>query len=260
MDHVDAGNRSDLFKKDVSFRMKKLYLPLFCVVMLGGCQGFGKKQIVPDEGEPAVSVNSDAEHVMVVADPDSIPVLVNKQNKLPEWYQPNDLVEPRIDFIFAEDLPKRKMRAEAAAAIEKLFAGAARDGVILLGVSAYRSRETQEALFQNYVSRDGLEAALLYSAMPGTSEHETGLAIDVTGGDGTCAAEDCFGGSAEAEWLASHAAEYGFIIRYPKGKESITGYQYEPWHLRYVGKKIATHIAARGITLEEYYKAVPVNK
>jgi D-alanyl-D-alanine carboxypeptidase len=96
--------------------------------------------------------------------------------------------------------------------------------------------------------------------LPGTSEHETGLAIDVSGIDGKCAAEDCFAGSKEAIWLTKHVAEYGFIIRYPDGKDAITGYKYEPWHLRYVGIDIATEISDNDSTLENYLNAVPVSK
>ncbi|MED1468575.1 M15 family metallopeptidase [Bacillus salipaludis] len=199
--------------------------------------------------------------IQTVSNPESIPVLVNKQNKLPDSYNPKDLVATKVDFFGAPvGSDKRKMRKEAADALQKLFAGAQKDGVTLLGVSAYRSHVTQVALFNTYVKRDGFEKARTYSALPGTSEHETGLAIDVTGGDGKCAASDCFGGTKEAVWLEKHVAEYGFIIRYPKGKEAITGYQYEPWHIRYVGKEIATKIMDKGITLEEYYYATPVNK
>ncbi|MBW7456192.1 M15 family metallopeptidase, partial [Paenibacillus sepulcri] len=81
---------------------------------------------------------------------------------------------------------------------------------------------------------------------------QTGLAIDVTGKDGKCAASDCFAGTPEAKWLAEHADEYGFIIRYPEGKEDITGYKYEPWHIRYVGKEIAKVVASEDLTLEQY--------
>src|SRR5690606_32371893 len=102
--------------------------------------------------------------------------------------------------------------------------------------------------------------ARTYSALPGTSEHETGLSIDITGKDGTCAAEDCFGKKPEAKWLAEQAQNFGYIIRYPKGKETITGYKYEPWHIRYVGEKIAKEITKKGITLEEYYDATSVVK
>lgn len=192
--------------------------------------------------------------IQVVADPESIPVLVNKQNKLPDHYQPDDLVTLTMPFIHGATPESRKMRMEAAAAMEKMYAAAKQQGIYLLGVSAYRSHASQTNVFNSYVKNDGYNKALTYSALPGTSEHETGLAIDVTGGNGKCAAEDCFGGTKEAGWLQEHAADFGFIIRYPKGKESITGYQYEPWHIRYVGKTIAEEIMGRGITLEEYYE------
>ncbi|WP_028549893.1 M15 family metallopeptidase [Paenibacillus sp. UNC451MF] len=196
----------------------------------------------------------------VVTAPESISVLVNKQFALPDKYEPTDLVYPDVPFTFKDKIEKRKMRKEAAAALEKLFAGAKKDGIYLAGVSAYRSHATQKTIFNNYVKTDGEEKAKTYSAVPGHSEHETGLAIDVSGSDGKCAAQDCFGGTKEAEWLAKHSSEYGFIIRYLKGKESITGYQYEPWHIRYVGTQMAKEIGAKGITLEEYLNAVPASK
>jgi zinc D-Ala-D-Ala carboxypeptidase len=210
-------------------------------------------------GEDEKPEENNSDSIQVVFNPESIPVLVNKQNILPESYHPKDLVTTDIPFITGVTNEKRKMRKEAAEAIIELFSGAKAQGISLLGVSAYRSHATQTALFNDYVSRDGYEKARTYSALPGTSEHETGLSIDVTGGNGACAAEDCFGGTKEAVWLEEYAAEYGFIIRYPKGKESITGYQYEPWHLRYVGKEIALEIMSAGITLEEYVNEKPVN-
>jgi D-alanyl-D-alanine carboxypeptidase len=213
-----------------------------------------------DEANSATDpdTSKDAQHV--VAQPESIAVLVNKQFILPESYEPSDLVYPNTRFIFKEKVEKRKLRKEAAEALEQMFKGAEKDGVYLAGVSAYRSYTTQKLLFNNYVKQDGEKKARTYSAVPGTSEHETGLAIDVSGTNGKCAATDCFAGTREAGWLAEHAPEYGFIIRYPKGKESITGYKYEPWHIRYVGKKAAAQIAQKGITLEEYSRAIPVSK
>ncbi|URN93636.1 MAG: D-alanyl-D-alanine carboxypeptidase family protein [Candidatus Pristimantibacillus lignocellulolyticus] len=202
----------------------------------------------------------DSSEIAVIAKPSSIGVLVNKQNKLPDDYNPADLVYPDVAFIFNEKIDKRKMRKEAAGALEEMFAAAKKDSIHLAGVSAYRSHATQTALFERYVKKDGLEKARTYSAYPGTSEHETGLSIDVSGSDGKCAAEDCFGDTDEAVWLEKHAPEYGYIIRYPKGQDAITGYKYEPWHIRYVGKEIAQEIADQGITLEEYYGAIPVSK
>jgi len=198
--------------------------------------------------------------MVVIAKPDDIAALVNKQHKLPEDYNPTDLVYPDVRFIFAEKIEKRMMRQDAATALEKLFAAAEDDNIQLAGVSAYRSHKTQTTLFDRYVKRDGLEKARTYSALPGTSEHETGLAIDVSGSDGKCAAADCFADTKEADWLEKHAHEYGFIIRYLQGKEKITGYQYEPWHLRYVGVDVATEMAKSGEVLEEYFDAVPVTK
>ncbi|WP_205510261.1 M15 family metallopeptidase [Paenibacillus elgii] len=199
--------------------------------------------------------------IQVVANPADVAVLVNKTYKLPDSYKPQDLVDPNVPFTFKEKLEKRKMRKEAAAALEKLFQAAKKDNLPLAGVSAYRSHETQKTVYDRYVKKDGEAAANKYSAKPGHSEHETGLAIDVAGSSGKCAAQDCFGATKEAKWLAEHAADYGFIIRYPEGKEGITGYQYEPWHLRYVGVDTAKAIVKQGVTLEEYVKsAVPVTK
>ena len=113
--------------------------------------------------------------MQVIAKPESITVLVNKQNSLPSSYEPTDLVYPNIPFTFAEKNEKRKMRQVAATAIEKFFAGANKDGIHFAGVSAYRSYATQKSVFHNYVKIDGEEKAKTYSAVPGTSEHETGL-------------------------------------------------------------------------------------
>ncbi|GIP31941.1 D-alanyl-D-alanine carboxypeptidase family protein [Paenibacillus sp. J2TS4] len=197
--------------------------------------------------------------VQVAATPEAMSVLVNKQFKLPDGYKPDDLVEPDVHFIFSEKLEKRLMRKEAAEALELLFEGAKKDGYFLGGVSGYRSHEYQTSLFNRYVKQQGEEEARKVSAVPGHSEHQTGLAMDVSDSSGKCAAEDCFADMKESQWLAGHAHEYGFIIRYPKGKEEITGYSYEPWHIRYVGTDIAKEIYEQGITLEEYYNTIPVS-
>lgn len=214
----------------------------------------------PDEETGAGQAAQTEDGIAVIAQPADIAVLLNKQNKLPEGYNPTDLVYPDVRFIFSEKVEKRKMRQEAASALEQMFKAAEDDGILLAGVSAYRSHNTQKALFDRYTKRDGLVKAKTYSAVPGTSEHETGLAIDISGSEGKCAAADCFADTKEALWLEEHAHEHGFIIRYLKGKEEITGYQYEPWHLRYVGKDLAAELAKSGETLEEYFDAVPVAK
>jgi D-alanyl-D-alanine carboxypeptidase len=187
--------------------------------------------------------------------PDSITVLVNKESSaLPETYKPADLEnDPNLPFIFSGYDEKRLLRKPAAQALEKLFAAAKKDGINLAGVSGFRSYALQKSLFDSYVKQQGETEARRYSAVPGHSEHQTGLAIDVSGSTGACAAEDCFGDTPEAKWLAQHAQEYGYIIRYPKGKEAITGYAYEPWHIRYVGVELAKEVTSKGLTLEEYF-------
>lgn len=211
--------------------------------------------------KPSVTSSPGNNEVVYTVEPDSVAVMVNKQFGLPDSYKPSDLVYPDVPFIFSEKIEKRMLRRVAATALEEMFAGAKKDGVHLAGVSGYRSEATQTRLFNNYVAKDGEEKARTYSAVPGHSEHQTGLAIDLSGTDGKCAAESCFAGTKEADWLAAHAAEYGFIIRYPEGKQEITGYMYEPWHVRYVGKDIAAAIAEKGITLEEYYSdTIPVSR
>ncbi len=139
------------------------------------------------------------------------------------------------------------LTSECASAFENLRRAAALDGITIYIDSGFRSYEDQERLYEQYVNSRGKEAADTFSARAGHSEHQTGLTIDCNN------ASDSFAGTPEAEWLAEHASEYGFIIRYPKGKEDITGYKYEPWHIRYVGKELAQELDSSGLTLEEYF-------
>lgn len=187
----------------------------------------------------------------VVADPLSMTVLVNKIWRLPPGWEPPDLVEPNVLFTFSGDDPKRLLREPAARALASLFAAAADAGTPLAAVSGYRSEQTQADLYGLAVSQQGEAQADAHHARPGHSEHQTGLAMDVTSADGTCAVEDCFGGTPAAAWLAAHAAEHGFVVRYPVGKEAITGYAYEPWHLRFVGIELAQRLAGEGLVLED---------
>ncbi|WP_332844051.1 M15 family metallopeptidase [Solibacillus palustris] len=225
-----------MIKKIVAFAL------LMMILIVSGC--FGNEQ----------NKQQKQQEVLTVDDPESITVLVNKQYAFPEGYEPKDLVYPNAPFIFNEKIEKRMMREEAAKYLEKMFHAANQQNIHLAGVSAYRSSQTQTVLFNNYVERDGIEKARTYSAVPGTSEHQSGLAIDVSGSDGSCAAEDCFANTEEAAWLEDNAHKYGYIIRFPKDKENITGYQYEPWHIRYVGVNLSTELFNKGLTLEEYYE------
>lgn len=134
----------------------------------------------------------------------------------------------------------------AYAALQQLQADANKAGYEIPLMSGYRSYDYQVQLYNNYVAAEGQEAADTYSARPGFSEHQTGLTFDIG------QMEYDYGDTPEGTWLHTHAHEYGFIIRYPRGKENITGYRYEPWHVRYVGVDVASEIYKRGITLEEY--------
>ena len=160
-------------------------------------------------------------------------LIVNQEIGLPKTYHPN------VDATANEHL-------------NKLMQSGNREGLNLVLRSAFRSYETQASLYQQYVARDGKKKADTYSAQPGHSEHQTGLAFDLGNTEGSNDFLESFEGTKEGQWLARHAHEYGFIIRYPKGKSDITGYQYEPWHLRYLGKETATKVYESGLTLEEY--------
>ena len=188
----------------------------------------------------------------IVENPYEVLSVVNKSFSLPSDYEPEDLTVPEVSFPFTEDDPKKQLRKEAAHALEDLFAGAEQVGIHLFAQSGYRSYDRQEAIFAANVEQDGEEHANTYSARPGESEHQTGLVMDVTAESVGFNLNTDFGETDEGKWVEENAHEYGFIIRYPDGKEEITKYQYEPWHLRYVGVKAATEIKNNEQTLEEY--------
>lgn len=180
-------------------------------------------------------------------------VLVNKNRTLPSDYIPEDLIVPNIKFSFKEDLPKKKLRKSAATALETLFDDAKKDGIYLLAVSGYRSYNRQKYLFNAYADKYGEEKANKFSARPGQSEHQTGLAMDITSQSVGFRLTTDFGKVTEGKWVQENAYRYGFIIRYPKGKEDLTKYQYEPWHLRYVGKEAAQLIHDKNIIFEKLF-------
>ena len=171
-------------------------------------------------------------------------ILVNKYNKLAENYEPSDLVKITDRYNQGNHTYLRKVAYDA---FIQLSDAAKEDGYNIFNLSAYRSYNTQNTLYNNYVASDGKVNADTYSARPGYSEHQTGLALDVNRID------ESFENTKEFAWLQKNAHKYGFIMRYPKGKEKITGYVYEPWHYRYVGVEIATYIHEHGITYDEYY-------
>jgi zinc D-Ala-D-Ala carboxypeptidase len=229
----------------MSYSVKKALL-IIPFIFLTGCQSITSIPNQPAAVSPK-KINAD-----LFTNPTSILVLVNKKHPLPAGYVPPDLVTPNVPFPFKEDLPKKKMRKEAAVALENMFAQAKQDGIHLYAMSGYRSYAIQKKIFDHNLSTQGQAAANAASAHPGTSEHQTGLAMDLTTPSMQEQLEQSFAATPEGDWVQKHAAEFGFIVRYPKGKENITGYEYEPWHIRYVGKEAAQEIMSKSITFEEY--------
>lgn len=172
---------------------------------------------------------------------DGILVLCNKFHTLKSNYVP--------DLVSLSGYGGGQMQREAAAHFKEMVNAAKGDGIKLWNVSGYRSYSTQKYLYNSYVNRDGVVKADTYSARPGSSEHQTGLATDIN----TASSKSHFENTKEYAWLTKNAYKYGFILRYPEGKTFITGYKYEPWHYRYVGKDVAKIIYEKNITYEEYY-------
>ena len=171
-------------------------------------------------------------------------ILVNKYHILSSDYEPEDLVQIESDY------GSGRLREKAYEAYKKLCDKAREEGYPLRVVSSYRSYAYQEGLYNKYLGRDSKENVDTYSARPGHSEHQTGMAIDVSLPGVSL---DDFGKTEAARWLNEHCMEYGFIVRYPKDKIGITGYIEEPWHIRYLGVDIAKDVYAKGITYDEYY-------
>ena len=161
----------------------------------------------------------------------------------------------KIDVKYANE--DKYLRKDAKDAFEQLSKDAKNEGYQIIATSAYRPYSYQLKLYDEYVTTMGFDYAEKCSARPGHSEHQTGLAVDVMGSN---LDYNEFESSKEFDWMLNNAHEYGFILRYPKNKTNITGFKYEPWHYRYVGKKVAKIIYEEDITLEEYYdKYIYVN-
>lgn len=188
-----------------------------------------------------------------VDEPGSLWWIVNKKRPLPDNYEPSDLGVPDVRLRLGRNAEQMLFSKSASGKLKEMFDAAATDGVTLVFGSGYRSYELQKQFYDSYVAKDGQEAADRYSARPGTSEHQTGISFDATNDSETCHLEICFEETPEGKWLAEHAHEHGFIIRYLKDKESVTGYQYEPWHLRYVGTELAAELKQTGLTMEEFF-------
>ena len=191
--------------------------------------------------KPAIGPGGYIENQPVPTEPTFIDgiLIANKLYPLPSTYNPGE-------------------SPEAKSAFDQMAQAALAEGHELVAFSGFRSYEYQTTLYNNYVSRDGQENADRYSARPGYSEHQTGLAFDIgeKGQEDLWLTEE-FGETPAGLWLVENAHKYGFILRYPKGKEDVTGFMYESWHFRYLGAEVATEIYEAGITLEEYLNIQP---
>lgn len=227
------------------------------VIGLGGYVLVGQKDNTkgaagggPQDGAPAFDNQR-----LSTSDPASIWVVVNKKRPLgPKTYEPTDLRTPNVPLRRSAAAPEMQIRGEAATALEQLVAAAKADNIHLMLASGYRSYDTQISVYNSEVRAYGQAAADQESARPGHSEHQTGLAADLEPTSKKCEIEDCFADTPEGKWLAANAYTYGFIIRYTPDKIAITGYKYEPWHIRYIGPDLAAEMHNKKIqTLEEFF-------
>lgn len=193
--------------------------------------------------------------IRTIQNPEDPLVLVNKNYQLAATYEPEDLILPRIRTVSGTTNQTIYLKKEAAKQLERMFKAALKEKVYLIATSGYRSYQTQASLYQQYLRLNGAEYTDGISARPGHSEHQTGLAIDLTSDEIGQQLHQRFANTTEGRWIAQHAHEYGYIIRYPENREAETGYQYEPWHLRYVGVEVATLLKEKNWILEEYILA-----
>ncbi|MCX7522491.1 M15 family metallopeptidase [Microbacterium sp. STN6] len=204
----------------------------------------------PDSATPTPTTPAFRRDAHSTSDPTSIWVIANKKHPLqPADYAPTDLVRPDMRNVNGQ--PVRQVIAPALA---QMLAAAAQSGLQFQLQSGYRSYATQVSVYNAIVASSGRAAADTSSARPGFSEHQTGLAVDLSAYPASCTLQACFAGTPQGTWLAANAYRYGFVLRYPEGKEQITGYTYEPWHYRYVGTQLAAEMHATGTqTLEEFF-------
>ena len=178
-------------------------------------------------------------------------LLVNRIHQLNRNYIPLDLEYVNVSVDVVDE--KKFMRKEAAVNLRHMFSDALRQGCSLMAISGFRSYNRQKEIYENSIATKGELYTKKYIAYPGTSEHQTGLAMDVSSLEMKGELEEEFSYTKEGRWVKMNAYKYGYIIRYPQGAENITGYGYEPWHIRYVGKKHSWRMISENInTLEEY--------
>jgi len=223
--------------------------PYFIASNLDRYMSYESDQV--DEIIQSVNTNIDREFYTEIKKTDTekgILLITNKYYQLEKDYHYGELVTMSTRY---SNKSGQKLNKEAYEEFKKLVEAGEKEGVHIRNLSAYRSYNTQNSLYNNYLKENGKEWADKWSARPGHSEHQTGLALDVAvKGNGSF---NKFEDTKEFEWIKENAHEFGFIMRYPKDKTNITGYGYEPWHYRYVGVDVAKYIYENDITYEEYY-------
>jgi len=186
-------------------------------------------------------------------------VLVNKVFRLPTTFTPSDLIHPNVFTSWNQNNSQIQLNRNAARAVEDMFEKAYEEyGLILWLASGYRSYATQRTTHQYFIDTYGIEEAERVSARPGHSEHQTGLAMDITSASVGALLTEEFSLTPEGVWVKENAHRFGLIIRYPEGTSGITGVDYEPWHLRYVGTSAAREIFNNGWVLEQFVLPVPI--
>jgi D-alanyl-D-alanine carboxypeptidase len=188
-----------------------------------------------------------------INDPASIWAVVNKGRSLGANYVPTDLIAPNIPLRLPATDPEMHVRYIAASDLQQMFKQANSQNINLMLSSGYRSYDLQNTVYSSLVKTQGQKSTDSSSARPGHSEHQSGLAIDIEPTSRQCEVELCFENTPEGKWLAQNSYKFGFIIRYQKDKENITGYEYEPWHVRYVGKDLSTVLHKDNQTLEQFF-------
>lgn len=210
--------------------------------------GTGTGTVMPPATGPAFDSSAHS-----IVDPASIWVVVNKSRALsPVGYVPQHLVLPDVPNVNGQP-----MRSEVAAAITVMFSAGRKAGLGFSVQSAYRSYRTQVAVYDEDVAEHGRAFADTDTARPGHSEHQTGLAVDISAVPADCSLAACFGTTRQGEWLAANAWRFGFLLRYPADKVAVTGFTYEPWHFRYIGTALAAEMHRRHVTTLEEFFGVP---
>ena len=201
------------------------------------------------------NLSEEIDNNMIITNPNEYDAVVNKERHLSSSYKPSNLVKPNIDFMQSNE-SVMYLRKDAAKALEELCKAAQSSGYKFYGVSGFRSYSLQVDVYKDNIAQYGNEEdANFYSAKPGESEHQLGLSMDLSTKEVNYQLVESLGDTPAGKWLEENCYKYGFIIRFPENKEKITGYSYEPWHIRYVGKDLAKIIHDNNLTLEEYFES-----